>query len=50
MPVEPKTTFAIKKKPKSVKSGSRGVGEEEEAVAAEEEGEASDSDDDEEEE
>jgi hypothetical protein len=55
------STFTIKKKPKSVKLGSRGVGEEEEAAAAEEEeeedildliseGEASDSDDDEEEE
>jgi serine/threonine protein kinase len=59
--VATKPTFTIKKKPKSVKLSSRGVGEEEEAAAAEEEeeeedildliskGEASDSDDDEEE-
>ena len=55
--VATKPTFTIKKKPKSVKLSSRGVGEEEETAAAEEEeeeedildliskGEASDSDD-----
>jgi len=33
VPVEPKPTFTIKKKPKKVTLGSRGVGEEEEAAS-----------------